>query len=257
MTRMALGENIRRLRRKLGITQEVMAECLDVSIQTVSKWEREEVYPAVTMLPSLANLFGVTVDALLGMPATRDAGYLPGIYTRAHQAIAEGRAHDAAAMLREALREFPGEMGLASELALALALTPTDMTDSAEAVREAITLSERVLRGNASEKICATTRANLCLLYLRAGERDRADALARRLPHVWESREAILPFLSEGPEQTAQRAHSLSLLMATLSLTAQSPEKEALLQAIILGLQGVPFQADWAALATAIQPSLD
>lgn len=62
-----LGENIKRLRREKGITQEVLANFLSVSFQSVSRWERGESFPDITLLPLLSKYFGVTVDELLGM----------------------------------------------------------------------------------------------------------------------------------------------------------------------------------------------
>ena len=62
---MELKENLRRLRREAGITQEGLAEKLHVSGQAVSKWERGESYPEITLLPELAEVFHVTIDALL------------------------------------------------------------------------------------------------------------------------------------------------------------------------------------------------
>ena len=44
-----------------------MAGHLNISFQTISKWERGESYPDITMLPSLANYFEVTIDELIGM----------------------------------------------------------------------------------------------------------------------------------------------------------------------------------------------
>ncbi len=64
--KICIGENIRRLRKERNLTQESLAELLCISPQSVSKWEREEAYPDIEMLPSIANYFGITVDVLLG-----------------------------------------------------------------------------------------------------------------------------------------------------------------------------------------------
>ena len=61
-----LGEKIRRFRRERGLTQGQLGKILGVSAQAVSKWERSKTYPDVMMLPTLASLFGVTTDELLG-----------------------------------------------------------------------------------------------------------------------------------------------------------------------------------------------
>ena len=62
-----LGENIKRLRQERGLTQEVLAEFLGVTFQTVSNWERSESYPDITLLPELAGYFQVSMEQLLGV----------------------------------------------------------------------------------------------------------------------------------------------------------------------------------------------
>lgn len=62
-----IGENIRRLRRGLDMTQEQLADKLGVAYQSVSRWENGTTYPDMEFLPALAGIFGVTVDELIGM----------------------------------------------------------------------------------------------------------------------------------------------------------------------------------------------
>jgi len=60
------SDNIKRLRRERGITQETLANILCISAQSVSKWERGDTLPDIVMLPIISNYFGVTIDVLLG-----------------------------------------------------------------------------------------------------------------------------------------------------------------------------------------------
>jgi transcriptional regulator with XRE-family HTH domain/predicted membrane protein len=62
-----LGKRIAQLRKAKGYTQEQLAEKVGVSAQAVSKWENDISCPDITLLPLLADLFGVTVDELLGV----------------------------------------------------------------------------------------------------------------------------------------------------------------------------------------------
>lgn len=64
-----LAENIRRLRKQAGLTQEGLAAKLFLSGQAVSKWERGDSYPEITMLPALADALNATADELLRAPA--------------------------------------------------------------------------------------------------------------------------------------------------------------------------------------------
>ena len=66
-----LSENIRQLRLEKGITQETLAKFLGVTFQSVSRWERGEGYPDITMLPVIASFFNVSIDDLLGADKVR------------------------------------------------------------------------------------------------------------------------------------------------------------------------------------------
>lgn len=61
-----LGKRIVYHRKKMGLTQDQLAEKLGVTAQAVSKWENDLSCPDINMLPKLAELFGTTTDALLG-----------------------------------------------------------------------------------------------------------------------------------------------------------------------------------------------
>ena len=63
---MSLRENLQRLRKEKGLSQEDVAKKLFVSRQSVSKWENGNAEPGVDNLKALANLYGVTLDALMG-----------------------------------------------------------------------------------------------------------------------------------------------------------------------------------------------
>ncbi len=63
---MNIAANIARLRKERAMTQEARAEVIGVSAQTISKWENSTTYPDVALLPVLADVFGVSIDALYG-----------------------------------------------------------------------------------------------------------------------------------------------------------------------------------------------
>lgn len=53
------------IRKNKGLTQEALAEKLNVSRQAVAKWESGQVYPDISNLIQISNLFNVTVDYLV------------------------------------------------------------------------------------------------------------------------------------------------------------------------------------------------
>ena len=62
---MTVGEKIAKIRRDNNLTQEQFAEILQVSRQSVSKWELDSVYPNAEKLIMLSKLFNCSLDYLL------------------------------------------------------------------------------------------------------------------------------------------------------------------------------------------------
>lgn len=64
-----LGKRIAANRKRMKFTQDQLAEQLGVTAQAVSKWENDQSCPDITMLPKLAEIFGISTDELLGREA--------------------------------------------------------------------------------------------------------------------------------------------------------------------------------------------
>ena len=79
MERKTIGGFIAALRRANGMTQRELADRLNVSDKTVSRWERDESAPELAAIPVIAEIFGVSCDELLRgerRPPEEPAGYL-------------------------------------------------------------------------------------------------------------------------------------------------------------------------------------
>ncbi len=64
---MEIGNQIKTLRTRRGITQEALSAQLGVTAQAVSKWERGAALPDIELLPQLSAFFGVTIDELFAL----------------------------------------------------------------------------------------------------------------------------------------------------------------------------------------------
>ena len=60
-----IGMNLKYFRKKEGLSQEELAEKIEVSRQSVAKWESGETLPDIVKCRELANLFGTTIDNLI------------------------------------------------------------------------------------------------------------------------------------------------------------------------------------------------
>ena len=73
MEQKTMGKFIAALRKEPGITQKQLAEQLNVSDKTISHWERGESSPDLSILPVLADLFGVTCDEIIKGEKNKEA----------------------------------------------------------------------------------------------------------------------------------------------------------------------------------------
>lgn len=73
----AIQLKVATLRKKRQMSQQELACVLGVSFQTVSKWETGVTLPDITLLPSIAEYFKVSVDQLLGLKPLNEQQYIP------------------------------------------------------------------------------------------------------------------------------------------------------------------------------------
>lgn len=66
MSNLKLNDQITFLRKQKGVTQEELANVLDVTNQAVSKWESAQCCPDIQLLPKIAKYFDVSIDELMG-----------------------------------------------------------------------------------------------------------------------------------------------------------------------------------------------
>ncbi len=63
---MSFADNLKQIRKERGLTQEELADIMDVSRQAVSKWEMSEGYPEVEKLLLLSSKLNISLDSLMG-----------------------------------------------------------------------------------------------------------------------------------------------------------------------------------------------
>ena len=65
------SEVFKKLRRERELTQEQAAEAFSVSTQAVSRWENGQTSPDISLLPIIAEYFGVSIETLLGVDSEK------------------------------------------------------------------------------------------------------------------------------------------------------------------------------------------
>lgn len=105
--KITLATNLRKMRRDRNLTQEDLANFLGISFQSVSKWERDEGYPDISMLPVIANFFGVTVDTLIGNDVITQEEKIQKYYLEYERLNVAGDMESAVVVAANAYREYP------------------------------------------------------------------------------------------------------------------------------------------------------
>lgn len=208
-----LSENLKKYRLIKNLTQEDIANYLNITPQSVSKWERGESYPDITFLPALANLLETSIDLLIGMDTIRAEQTYQEIHRCATDFENAGAYLSAEEVYRNALRVYPNKPDILLGLAGVLALQGKS--------QEAIEYLEKGLPLSRNEKQKATSRAILCFLYLKCEKCEKANTLASTLPHMRESREVIQPLIQRGLSET-EIDENITILLLGKPLTNSS-----------------------------------
>lgn len=196
-----IADNLKRLRKERGMTQEELAEFVGVSYQAVSKWERGEGYPDITLLPVIANFFGVTLDDLVGMNEIQNKERYDEFNLKAGELASQGKIGEAIATMREALKIFPSDYHFMAELACYLDGYGKTKEERQANGEEAIRISERILEFCTDTEIRNVVQANICFTMSRYGDKEKARKMAESLPNYYKTAQQVLPRFLEGRER--------------------------------------------------------
>ena len=104
---MKIADNIKRLRKEHSLTQEQLAEALGVTVGAAYKWENGRSVPELSMLMQLADLFEISLDALVGYEV-QNGGVIT-IEKRIHALQREKKYGEAIAEAEKALLRYPND----------------------------------------------------------------------------------------------------------------------------------------------------
>lgn len=102
---LTLPENISKLRKAHAMTQEQLAEALGVTFASVSKWERGVATPDLHLIAEMADLFGVSLDVLVGFEVL--GGGAAALEKRIHDLQRQKRYDEAVIEAEKALLRYP------------------------------------------------------------------------------------------------------------------------------------------------------
>ena len=182
-----IGENIKRLRKQKDITQETLAEHMHVSTAAVSKWERNETLPDISMIIPLASYFGVSTDEILGLDTAKNEEKIKQYLNESNHLAALGKASERFELIKKAYNDFPNDWRIVEAYMWQLNYDPNCTGPYGNEVHkeELYGLCERVLNECNVDKTRYSALSIIGGLYILDGEKEKALETAKRFPDYW------------------------------------------------------------------------
>ncbi|MBQ7378770.1 MAG: helix-turn-helix transcriptional regulator [Clostridia bacterium] len=170
------SQTIKSLRKERGITQEELANYLGISVQSVSKWERGDGMPDISLLPHIAAFYDTTVDYLLGCDAVRTQKIIQSFKEQAQALINKGKRRESLELCRQYQKKYPHNETVLNHLMHDLYIV--DRMNSSE---EIIAIASKLLESKTPE-IHFGALQMLALTHAAIGNDQLAVDYARQVP---------------------------------------------------------------------------
>lgn len=195
-----LGEKIRTLRKARNLSQEVLAQYLGVTFQTVSKWENGDTMPDVTLIPAIASFFEVSTDELFDFNLMELENKVMDICRQA----ATFRFTDpekSEQILRDGLKQYPGNDIILNNLLYTMR-TP-------ERSNEVVTICKSILEITKQDDVKYDVLRILAETYHDMGQQNLVKPTLEQIPEIYFSKLELAAKLLDGEEAlNAAKTHA-------------------------------------------------
>lgn len=209
---MRLGEKIRSLRKERNLSQEVLAQYLGISFQSVSKWENGSTMPDVTMIPALASFFEVSTDELFDFNRLEIEKRVDKVCFQA----AQFRTSDppkAEQMLRDALKQYPGNDIILNNLLYTMR--------SPERSQEVADLCKALIESTKHDDVRFDALRILAETYKEMGEYALCKETIAQIPEIYFTKLQLDALLLEGEdmfESACEQKHLAAEMLLDMML---------------------------------------
>ena len=195
-----LADKLKELRSKKNISQEKLAQYLNVSFQAVSKWENGNSYPDITLLPDIAGFFGITVDELLCVEKPDERALFPEYKQKAGELFRDGKRAEALALWQEAYKRMPNNIDVKEML-----MSAYFDTDKEKYYREFVELATDIYNSDAEGRAWnmyykGQAISQLAQCYAERGDTETAQKWALKSVSIFHSSEIIRAWIDKGDD---------------------------------------------------------
>lgn len=192
------GENLKKLRQDRNLTQERLADFLGVSFQTISKWERGDNYPDITVLPEIASFFNISVDSILGVNKAENEAEIEEFIEQYDNLFDNDKK---IAMIKEMYAKYPGDFNIQLRY-LGYLIFIYNSKDYKEHLSEIMGIYNNIQDNCTidSIRICAKRYILVYYAELAINNNDKAlfeksEKILNEMPHMRDGREFIASYL--------------------------------------------------------------
>ena len=215
------SKKLKELRNEKNITQEQLARHLQISPQAVSKWERNEGYPDIMLLPRSALYFDVTIDDLLGIEKERIKQQIKAWEDESYAHLAKGDVMANHALWEAAYAEYPNEVQVIYQYSRALwDVFMLDTNKNRAYGEKMVALGEELLEITTDQDTRTGLIQILVYAYDELGDKEKAKKYAMMMGSFWTCREMLLSNIMDGDEGVKCKQNFLHTLTHELNLQA-------------------------------------
>lgn len=226
MKQLQLAANIAELRHEHKITQDELAEFLGVTKASISKWENEQSYPDITLLPKLASYFDISIDQLLGYKAQMTKEKIKEYYHELASDFAKLPFEEAMTKTKELVKEYYSCYPLLKQIVI-LWMNHYNMVGSEsrqkEILKSIMELCNRIIEESGDAGLCSDTIVLKAFVQLQMKE---TQAAVQSLEEVLDPRRLarqsdglmIQAYQMNGEPEKAEKAAQISILLDLLGV---------------------------------------
>lgn len=193
--RVNLSEKLRSLRKEKNVSQEKLAQYLNVSFQAVSKWETGSTYPDIAVLPEIARFFGITIDELLQVEKIDEQRLYYEYERRAEAAFRNGRPAECVSIWREAYKRMPNNIEVKEML-----MSAYFDTDKIKYQNEILDLGMDIYNSDVPMYYKGQAIREMANTYAESGNIELAEKWVKKTVPIFHSQEILYTQILDGDE---------------------------------------------------------